>query len=375
EVAHDLQLNRSNSVHNRVYGGRYLYEGDFPYVYPPFVKNRDRATGAWWGFESRLLSTAWQGHRWIAGLEYWNNVRQDQRNDDEGIGCFGTGPAPCLDDRRSSRQWSFYAQDEMEVGDNTYLTLGLRHDRLSAMPGHWSPRLGLVRQTAAAGTFKLLLATAFSDPTVYQRFYNAPGFAVGNPGLMPERMKSLDLTWEGQVGPRSRMSASVYFFRVRDLLALDPVSGLTQNIPETAARGFELEYRHHWSGGAAVRTGYTLQSASLAGGSVENMARHALKANLALPLAGEAWTAGLEAQAMSRRRTGMADGWVPGHAVFNANVLHRPAGARWDASLGVYNLTDRKYADPVALDATVGGPRDRMVQLGRTLRLAFSARF
>ena len=80
------------------------------------------------------------------------------------------------------------------IGDSTYLTLGLRHDRQSGMPGHWSPRLGLVHQNNSGGIFKFLYATAFSDPTVYQRFYSTPTFAVGNPDLVPERMRSIELS-------------------------------------------------------------------------------------------------------------------------------------------------------------------------------------
>lgn len=375
EVANDLELDRRNSLHTRIYGGRYSYAGDFPYLYPPYVVNRDRAIGEWLGFESRIHSTAWAGHRWIAGLEYKDNLRQSQRNDDEGFGCFGIGPAPCLDDRRKTRQFSLYAQDEMAVGDATRVTLGLRHDRMTDMPGHWSPRLGLVHQSDGAGIFKLLYASAFSDPTVYQRFYVIPGFPVGNSALTPEGVRSLDLTWEGRIGPRTRLTSSLYAFRVRDMLGLDQATGTTANLPPAVSRGLELELQHRWTDGAFLRAGYTFQSARIERTRIENVARHSLKANLSFPVAGNAWLAGIEAEALSRRPTALPGGWVPGHLLANANLVHRPAGARWEASLGIYNLTNRRYEDPVSLDTTLGGPRDRMIQLGRTVRLGLTARF
>ncbi|HMX16738.1 MAG TPA: TonB-dependent receptor [Rhodocyclaceae bacterium] len=375
EVANDLEFDRRNSLHTRLYGGRYAYTGDFPYLYPPYVVNRDRAVGEWLGFESRILSTAWADHRWIAGVEYKDNLRQYQRNDDEGFGCFGVGPTPCLDDRRKSRQFSVYAQDEMAVADATRLTLGLRHDHMTDMPGHWSPRLGLVHQSENAGIFKLLYASAFSDPTVYQRYYTTPGFPVGNLVLTPESVRSLDLTWEGRLGPRTKAMSSLYFFRVRDMLGVDQGTGTTINLPPTVSRGLEFELQHRWASGVALRAGYTFQSVHMERTRVENIARHALKGNLTIPLAGNAWLAALEGEALSRRPTALPGGWVAGHVLADANLIHRPAGARWEANLGIHNLTNRRYQDPVALDATLGGPRDRMNQLGRTVRLGLTAHF
>lgn len=379
EVANDHKLTRETSLHTRLYAGQYVYKGDFPYDYqPPYLINRDRALGQWWGFESRLLTTAWQGHRWIAGVEYKGNIRQNQRNDDHGYGCFDSGTGlgtgrDCLNDRRQSRQVSIYAQDEIAIGDATYLTLGLRYDQLSDMPGHWSPRVGLVHQNDSGGTFKALLATAFSDPSVYQRYYAAPGFSVANPDLVPERMRSLDLTWEQRLGQSSKLVTSLYYFRVQDLLGIDPATGLTANLPDVTGRGLEVEFQHRWRNKAALRAGYTLQVPGIASGNLENVSRHSVQANLSLPLFSSEWLAGLEGQLVSRRRA--TTGWVAGYGVANANLTYQPSGQNWDVAVGLYNLFDHRYEDPVALDTTLGGLRDRMPQFGRTFRLKFTARF
>lgn len=375
EVGHDRQLSRENSWHSRIYVGQYRYQGDFPYDFPPYVLNRDRAKGEWWGLESRFLSTAWAGQRWIAGVEYKNNGKQHQVNDDLGYGCFGVGAAPCLDDSQQSRQLSVYAQDEITVGDTTYLTLGLRHDRMTAMPGHVSPRLGVVHQNSSGGVFKLLYATAFSDPSVYQRFYTTPTYLVGNPGLRPEHMRSLDLTWEQHLGANSRMSATLYHFRLQDLIGVSSATGLYENFSDVTGRGLEIEFQQHWRNRTMLRVGYALQQTTLAQGQLENMPRHALHGNLALPVPGSDWLLGLEGQALSRRAAGNAAGWVAGYGILNANLSYKPANRSWDLMLGVFNLFDRQYEDPVAADITLAGTRDRMTQLGRSLRLKLGLRF
>lgn len=375
EVANDHKLNRENMLHTRLYVGKYTYQGDFPYDYPPYVLNQDRVVGQWWGFESRLLTTAWQGQRWTSGIEYKGNTRQNQKNEDPGYGCYGISDTACLDDRQRSRQFSIYAQDEITIGDSTYLTLGLRHDRLSNMPGHWSPRLGLVHQNDSGGIFKFLYATAFSDPSVYQRFYTTPSYSVGNPELVPERMRSIDLTWEQRLGHGTRLTSSLYFFRVQDLLGVDASTGLSANLPDVIGRGLELELQQHWQNNTVLRVGYALQQPGTSSSHIENVARHSLRGNLSFPVFSTQWLAGLEGQVLSRRQTGVEGNWVAGYGVANANFTYQPSGKNWDAALGVYNLFDHQYDDPVGLDTTLAGPRDRMLQIGRTFRLKFTARF
>ena len=375
EVANDHKLNRENTLHTRLYAGRYAYKGDFPYDYPPYVLNQDRVIGQWWGIESRLLNTSWQGQRWTAGVEYKGNTRQNQKNEDVGYGCYGVSDTACLDDRRRSSQFSIYAQNEITIGDSTYLTLGLRHDRQSDMPGHWSPRLGLVHQNDSGGIFKFLYATAYSDPSVYQRFYSPPISAVGNPDLVPERMRSIDLSWEQRLGFRTRLTSSLYFFKIQDLLGIDAATGVSANLPDVIGRGVELELQHRWQNSAALRVGYTLQQPSTSSIYLENVARHSLRGNFSFPVFSTQWLAGLEGQLLSRRQTGDNGNWVAGYGVANANLTYRPSGKNWDLALGVYNLFDHQYDDPVGLDTTLAGRRDRMIQIGRTFRLKFTANF
>lgn len=375
EVANDHRLNRENTLHTRLYAGKYAYKGDFPYDYPPYVLNRDDAVGKWLGFESRLLNTAWQGQRWTAGIEYKANTRQSQKNEDIDYGCYEFSDTACLDDRRHGRQLSFYAQDEITVGHSTYLTLGLRHDNQSDTPGHWSPRLGLVHQNGSGGIFKFLYATAFSDPTVYQRFYKTPTFSVGNPDLKPERMRSIDLTWEQRVAARTRLTSSLFFYRLQDFLGIDASTGLSANLPDVIGRGVELEFQHRWLNGAALRLGYTLQQPSTSSIYIENVARHSLRGNLSAPIFDTQWLVGLEGQLLSPRQTGDNGNWVAGYGVANANFTYQPSGKDWNLALGIYNLFDHQYADPSGLDTTLAGTRAQIPQFGRTFRLKFTAHF
>jgi len=364
EFAASRAAGADTTLHGRAYAGRYQYRGKFPYTYPPYLINRDDATGEWWGVEGRLVSRAWSGQRWTVGAEYRDNTRQDQRNGDVGIGCFGIGSDPCLDSHAHSRQFNVYAQDEISLDARTLLTLGLRFDRRFNAGEHLSPRIGLVHETASAGIFKLLYASAFREPTVYERLYITPTYVYGSPSLRAERMQSVEGAWEKRI-ERGRVMATVYHFRVTDLIAPDPTTGIVRNIDPLSGQGLEVEVEQRWLERLALRAGYTFQHPVAGQGRAENAPRHMLKTNLGMDL-GYAWFAGLEGQYVSRRLSADSSTSVGAYTLANLNLRHAPAGQRWELALGLYNLFDARFSDPIGRDTTVAGPRVTMPQAGRT---------
>lgn len=363
ELAADQNLDATTTLHQRLYFGHYTYRGNFPYTYPPYAINRDDVRGDWWGFEGRLVSSAWSGQRWTLGLEYRDNVHQRQTNQDIGIGCFGVGPDPCLDRRTHGRLFNIYGQDEISLTGQTRLTVGLRLDRSLGNWQHWSPRLGLVHDTEALGRFKALYATAFRNPTAYERFYILPTFNYGNPDIHPERMRSVEATWEKPVG-NGRFSATAYLFRIHGLIAPD-ATGTVYNSTPADGHGLEIEFEQRWGEGFGLRTGYTLQQPHGAQGRPDNAPRHMIKANLSAEL-GAGFQAGLEAQFISRRLAASGSQSVGATTVTNLNLRYVPPAGAWELSVGFYNLFDRHYSDPSVSDLTLAGPRWAVPQLGRT---------
>ena len=376
EFAADQSADAHTTLHQRVYVGSYRYRGNFPYAAPSYHLNRDGAEGRWWGLEGRLVSRALAGQRWTLGFEYRDNLRQYQKNADLGNSCYDASlallPGACLDSRTSSHLASLYAQDEISLSRQTLLTAGLRFDHRSRGGGQWSPRLGLVHETEGAGIFKLLYATAFRDPSAYERFYSAPTFDYGNPAVHSEHMRSLEAAWEKRLG-NGRLSASAYFFRLHDMIAPD-ASGIVRNSRALTGRGLELELEQRWAERFSLRAGYTLQLPSGEGGRPDNAPRQMFKANLAAELGG-GFHGGLEAQHVTRRLAASGTQAVGAYTLVNLNLRYQPPARRWALSLGLYNLLDRRFSDPMAEDSTIAGPRWSMPQLGRTALLRGSVDF
>ncbi len=381
----EWKLNAANTLHQRLYLGDYRYDGVFPYDYSadpaiadPRLMNVDLAKGSWWGIENRLVNTRWNGQRITLGIEYKSNWRQNQRNSDRGYGCVSTSGVssdPCLNDQRSSQQVSVMAQDEIQIGSATLLTIGASYDHVSQFGSFWSPRLGVTHDAGQAGIFKLLYGTAFRVPSVYERYYTSPSFSYGNPALVPEKMRSLEVAWEKRFTQQSRLTASVYHFHIARMVTTDENGTTVNDGSKVEATGLELEYEQRWSNGSRLRTGYSIQHAADATRRFDNSPRHMVKANLGLPTGIPHLMAGLESQWISARTADYGTQKVPSYLLANLNLLYTPAGRPWEIALGIYNLFDRHYTDPVATDEILGARRWQMPQFGRSAMLRTTLHF
>jgi len=374
QLARNWKLDAWNTLEQRFNVGTYGYDGRFPYDYSaalppdPRVINIDKARGNWWGIENRLINTAWSGQRLTLGFEYKANTRQDQRNIDRGYGCYGYGPAACLDDRQQTKQFTLIAQDEIQIGASSLLTVGISHNRQEGYRPFWSPRLGFVHDADDWGLFKALYGTAFRAPSVYERAYIVPNLAYGNPDLHPEKMRSFELSWEKRFSPQSRLTATVYHFDIERMVTVDN-TGLAVNGSTVRANGMEVEYERQWSNGSRLRTGYSVQYAADQTQRLDNSPRHMAKLNLAVPTGLPGLMAGIEGQWIATRLGNAGSESLAPYGLANFNLRYAPAGSQWELGLSIYNLFDRRYSDPVAVDDLLPVTRWQLPQQGRSAAL------
>lgn len=365
ELAPDVQL------FSRLYWGRFDYEGDYIYDYPPVTINRDVTRARWWGAEARMTNTSVAGHKLVFGTEYQRDYRRDQAN-------FDVVPFQSyLDSRRSSERWGVYLQDEVSLGDDVLLTAGLRYDRTVTGAGAFNPRIGLVYRASPATTFKAVYATAFRAPNAYEQFYDlrTAGGQKSNPALGPERVRSAELAVEHHLSSNTRLSASVFRNTVEDLISqtLDPNDGLLmfENLDRVHAHGVSVELEHQGNAGARLRTSASLQRATdaISGAKLVNSPGRMAKFNYSLPVLEGRWRTGIEAQYVGPRRTLART--IGGYWLANLTLSGIRLGPGLEAGISVYNLFDRRYAYPGSAEHV----QDVIMQDGRSVLLRLEAEF
>ncbi len=362
-------LSERVDVSARAYYGRYFYDGTFPYDSPPVTVNKDMAWAEWRGAEVKLAAR-YDGHKLVAGAEYQDNNRQDQKN-------FDLVPSAIyIDERHRSQRQALYVQDEMTLGRGLLLNAGLRYDNYSTVGHTYNPRLALIYSPQAVTALKFLYGTAFRAPNAFELYYADATTVKAPQSLKPEKIASYEFVVEHQLQPNFRLTGAVYRNEIRNLISqVVDTDGLAvfRNTGLVEAKGAEFEAERAWSDDTRLRASYAWQVTrdQASGTELENSPRHLAKLNYSRPLFGDALRAGAELQYLSRRKTLANGNAVAGYAIANLTLLARRLAPGLELSASAYNLFDRRHADP-------GRPEhveDAIAQDGRSLRLKLSYRF
>jgi iron complex outermembrane receptor protein len=250
----------------------------------------------------------------------------------------------------------------------------VRYDHTTFVPGIFSPRVGLIWHAAPTTTLKALYGMAYRAPNVYEQYYQtaATGGQETNAGLAAERIRTYEVVLEQQVAAGGKATLSVYQNAVSNLISqtVDPNTGLLvfQNIARTRTRGAELGFEQAWPGGTRLRASYSIQNTEDADTdqTVPNSPRHLAKFNATTPLWRDDVRLGVEAQYVSNRLS--LRGQVGGFWLANVTLLATRLAPNLEMSASIYNLFDRRYADPAGPELTQAA----IQQDGRTFRLKFT---
>lgn len=374
-------LGESADVTGRLFYDSYDYDGD--YVYKGIV-NRDLGRGRWWGGEMQTAVKLFDRHRLIAGSEFRDNIRQDQRN-------FNESPfTSYLDDRRESRIWALYLQDEYTIFNNLILNAGIRYDHYSTFGSTVNPRIALIYTPFDGTVFKFLYGSAFRAPNVFELYYNLPSqYVKGNPNLGPEKIRTYELIYEQYIGNHLRGTIEGFHNYIDNLIVqvTDPADGFAvfRNLSRAQADGVETELEAKFDNGLTGRASYTFQDAwdSDTGQTLVNSPRHLAKLNLTIPLLHEKVFLGIEEQFTDRRKTLVAGNFAKSYFVTNLTLYSRDLLKNLELSASLYNLFDCTYGDPGGAEhiqdparfVDPAHPLDIIQQDGRTFRVKLTYKF
>jgi outer membrane cobalamin receptor len=366
EVGYLVKSVRSFSWDTRINYGNYKYDGQFPYDYDSdYVLNQDDSDGSWWSVESAITTKAGPNHNLITGFSYKDNYRQNLRNYDLGFSCTEDTDHSCFESITSSENISVYLQDEIQLPQNTRLTLGWRLDKTTEQNTRQSPRVGLVHTFGKWGSIKYLFTEAYRNPNPYERFYNIDGF-YSNPDLKPESMASHEATWEKALTPNQQFILSYYQYELADFIFSETGKPLS-NLYGFRASGTEATLAGRFPAGLVYTTSLTHQHTSDQGPLVEeNVSAWLFKINLAFPTPVAGLTSAVEFRAASHRHTFLPEARIAGYGITNLIFNYHAPAMHWNIKAGLKDIFDRGYEDPVADDPLMTIPRDRITQLGRT---------
>lgn len=344
---------------------RFTYDGVYPMpgasLDDPTLVGVNSVDGLRWTMGARATRAAGSRHVLTAGMEYIDNVRQDQESR------FLDPPFVILDLQRRSQQTALYLQDEARLAPWLIGTAGLRYDRYEQF-SRVTPRVSIIALPSATQSYKYLYGRAFRAPNAYE--LNAEYFGDGVSRLRPESIDTHEVVWERYTGDWLRTSLSGYWYKADRLItpAPDPTTFFLTtyvNEGEVRARGLEVEAQMRLWHGWQASSSYALQRAVDRESRKElpNSPRQMLTGRLSIPAFGPRSYLALEGLYLGSRATLM------GNRVGAATTMHvtltQPLGTSWELFGTVRNLFDVAYSDPASSQHL----QDVIPQNGRTARI------
>ncbi|HYL02799.1 MAG TPA: TonB-dependent receptor [Steroidobacteraceae bacterium] len=225
---------------------------------------------------------------------------------------------------------------------------GARFEDNEQFGDHVTGNLGLTRRLGAGLRLTATWGTAFRAPTFDELYF--PGF--GNPRLLPEESRSLELGLDGERGALS-WSMHGYQTSIDRLIAIDPQTFLPQNIAAARLRGLELQGSWHdrdWALGGQLTAMEPLNRSP--GADYDDLLPRRAQQGAALTVrrllhggagAGASGSVGIVARWEGRRYDDLANTLPMGGYLTMDLLAQWVLGRGWSLEGRAANLFDRSY--------------------------------
>jgi len=368
ELSYTKDLPGDRSLSWRTSYDEYRYRGIYHYPADYGIEDdREHDYGDWIGskFTFRLPDSR-TGHLTL-GSELKIDLRALQN-------VFDVEPVKqeILSINRPDRYAGIFAQQEWAWGRHWELSLGARFDWSWLKRSSLSPRAAVIYKPSPVTDIKLLYGRGFRNPSSYDMFYSDNGLTqVANTSLRPETTDTYELDVDHEFTKRLRAGASVYHYRVSDLIEQVYTStGLDQFVNADGARaaGVSFELDSILPAAIEIKSSLEIQRAVFRSGvGLANSPGQVGKFHVSAPLWKKRLTVGGGLQALGQRQSlaGLTMPWV---ILPEAVVSTKPLPGGLELSMGIKNLSNSFYRDPVGLSSAV----DTMIGSGRAYYLNLS---
>lgn len=252
-----------------------------------------------------------------------------------------------------------YAQDEWKFARDWTLTAGLRHDDYSDFGATTNPRLAVVWEAAYNLTAKVLYGGAFRAPSFNEQYGINP-VNNGNPGLQPERIRTLEGALSWQVRKDAQVTLSVFRYTmsniIRPVANPAPTPGSTyQNTGTQTGDGAELEAS--WDATRTLRlSGYYAYQRSVdesTGHDAGYAPRHHVYARADWRMA-PGWQLHTQVNYVADRKRAFGDNRPPVADYTTVDLTLRTDRTRegWDFAASIRNLCDASVKEPTLAPGT-----------------------
>jgi len=253
EIAVKRDLSATHHVQLRAYADRYTYRGQYPSVDDPDYSDHGASTSE--GVEGNFIWDPTSRTRFTFGTEFVHVGRASYKE------LFAGGVT--LSDDAPLTISSLFMQSDLEISSRISAVAGVRLDKRSRVDLAVTPRVAIVARPDTRTTIKLLYGEAFRAPSAAEADLTTSLYTA-NPGLRPERVRTVELDFQRRITQPLLVGVSVYDYAVRNLI--DQVANTDgiefQNVASAHGQGLEMQIDLVPGGPFSARGTYTAQRAN-----------------------------------------------------------------------------------------------------------------
>jgi outer membrane receptor protein involved in Fe transport len=267
------------------------------------------------------------------------------------------------------RTMALFAQQEWRFSPRWKADAGVRLDRSHNYGDALSPRLALIYQQSARTVYKAAYGRPFRSPSAFEKYFSDNEILVANPDLRAEHAHTFEMTAEHKFSQRLTGSLNAYQFRTDGLIQeVFPEDGSIprfDNVERARSTGIGIEASAKLPHDLELLGSATLQQSvdSDSGLALANSPQVLGKLRAGRPVFHHRVFVASSLRLMSARLT---VGGEQAPRVFLQDftlTTRRPWLTGFEVQLGVRNLWNARYDDPVGLKI------DTMRQDGRSAYL------
>ena len=274
-------------------------------------------------------------------------------------------PDTVLYGRHQAVSMGAYLQDEITFSSRFIATLGVRYDYYEILnefsESNVSPKLAMVYKVSKGLSFRMLLAQAFRNPAMAERFIK---FEQGgglrfqpNPNLRAEKLElSAELGAKADITSRGSLDIALFYNRYDGLISfrqlslpLEPLLYEVINLKMAIMQGVEFSYNQKFGEALILNLGYTfLDAKDISEGRIND--ELAYKVRHSFSFSATAFKGPFTLNVNSRYRSRIKEVFIyPGSepdAAFIVNArLNCELGDIYSCYLAVDNIGDTQYEE------------------------------
>lgn len=290
---------------------------------------------------SSFFNTKRQQINWQNSLSLGDNALLVLGVDHQKDNVSKTSPAFQKNSRKNT---GFYAEYLGNVAAHDY-QVSLRTDDDEAFGQHTTGSLSVGRNFGSNSRLTASYGTAFKAPTFNDLYWPVTPFFVGNPDLIPEQSKNLEIGLRTQIGT-GQLNTNIFRTDFKNLIAYEFPKNV--NIDEARIEGLELEYQQK-IGGLRLNTNLTLLNPrnSKTGKVLSKRVKQTLKVNLEQDFGR--YSVGGSVLAQGERASSGFGAALPGYSTVDFRVGYK-LNKHWHLKAELNNLLDKEYQTTSGFD-------------------------